>query len=127
MAYKKLPRKGTKEEFIKNNIAAIRKRSGAAVTEKETSNPLSTGNIIKGAAKGTARDIVKFTTGRGKGGAATEVVRKIGTSTGYMLGRIRGALKKGGKAMIKRGVAPKKDYTKWKENIRRGKAGENLK
>ena len=70
---------------IVNQIKANREVSKA----KEALKPI---NIAKGAAKGIAKDIVKLTTGLGKGGAATEMVkngmRKIGTSTGYMVKRV---------------------------------------
>jgi len=73
-------------------------------------------NIVRGAVGGTLKDLRKFTTGIGKGGAATKIL----SDTGYML---KGAVKN----IIKRGETPQQDYSEWNENIKKGTPEENLK
>ena len=117
----------TKEPLQKKGqqIADSIKANQQVQKAKEALKPI---NIAKGAAIGTAKDVVKMTTGKGEGGAATDLInkgmRKIGTSTGYMVGR---AAKGVASKMMDFLEGPKKDYTKWNENIRKGKPLDNLK
>jgi hypothetical protein len=58
---------------------------------------------VKEVAKGSAKDVIKMTTGVGKGGAAYPKVKKIMSDTGYMV-------KQGVKKVANKIVKPLADY-----------------